>query len=139
MVDIDRMNIFIHAAQTLNFSETAKFFHVSQPTISKNIQDLEKELGVPLFHRMGGKLHLTDTGQSLLPWAHRLIHLSNEVEKIARSSEDEVSRTGKNRLYNIFRQIYPSTFSCTLQAKISTGSPEYSCLYSGGCGFPPAG
>lgn len=91
MVDINRLMVFLNASQTLNFSETAQHLHVSQPTVSKHIHDLEKELGVQLFTRSGGKMRLTDAGQSLLPWARKLVHLSSDMEKIARSIGNEVS------------------------------------------------
>jgi DNA-binding transcriptional LysR family regulator len=71
-LDIDRLNAFIDAAQTLNFSETAQHLHVTQPTVSKYMRDLEQNLGVRLFDRSGAGLRLTEAAQTILPWARRL-------------------------------------------------------------------
>ncbi len=56
---------FCHAAKTSNFSKTAEQLGVSQPTISLQIQSLEKQLGVTLFARRGPKITLTPEGQQL--------------------------------------------------------------------------
>jgi len=49
MVDLLRIETFLHAAENLNFSETARILHLTQPTVSHHIKNLEKELGVELF------------------------------------------------------------------------------------------
>ena len=53
MVDLLRIETFIHAAEHLNFSEAARILHLSQPTVSHHIKNLEQELGVTLFQRGG--------------------------------------------------------------------------------------
>ena len=72
-MDIDRLNAFIDAAQTLNFSETAQLLHVSQPTVSKYIRDLEQSLGVHLFDRSGGGYGLTEARRTIFPPARHLV------------------------------------------------------------------
>ncbi|MBE2198132.1 MAG: LysR family transcriptional regulator [Anaerolinea sp.] len=72
MLDLNKLNVFLHAAQTLNFSQTAQMLHISQPTVSKYVGELEREFDVILFDRDGGHLHLTNTGKTLLPWARQL-------------------------------------------------------------------
>lgn len=74
MIEPEQLNIFLQAAETLNFSETAKQLHVSQPTVSKRIQELERQLKINLFERSSGRLRLTDAGKKLQPWARKLIH-----------------------------------------------------------------
>jgi DNA-binding transcriptional LysR family regulator len=59
-MDFDfRLIVFYTAAQHLNFTKTASALFISQPAVSKNIQELEKKLGVPLFERKGNNLNLT--------------------------------------------------------------------------------
>src|SRR5262249_54479370 len=47
--------------------------HIAQPSLSKQIQALEVELGVRLFDRIGRRLELTDAGRLLLPYARRVL------------------------------------------------------------------
>jgi DNA-binding transcriptional LysR family regulator len=91
MIDLNRLNTFLEAAETLNFSETAQRLHVSQPTVSKYIRDLERDLGVQLFDRNGAGLRLTDTGQSLLPWARKLIQQSNDFSGMVKSFQEDIT------------------------------------------------
>lgn len=91
MLDLNRLNVFIQVAVTQNCSEAAKRLHISQPTVSKHIQNLEAELGVQLFERDGARLHITNAGITLLHWARRLVHLANDVEEMIKSMEESVT------------------------------------------------
>jgi Transcriptional regulator len=79
-MDFDfRLIVFYTAAQHLNFTKTASALFISQPAVSKNIQELEKKLGVPLFERKGNNLNLTDPGQILYKYAQQIINLYNQA------------------------------------------------------------
>jgi DNA-binding transcriptional LysR family regulator len=135
MVNIEHLFVFLDVTQTLSFSETAQRLHVSQPTVSKNIHDLESELGIKLFERTGAKPRLTEAGRALQPWARKLVIQSNELEDIARSINQDVTGSltiactttaGKYILPQLaarFRQQYPqvriSIPSCTQEDVIS--------------------
>ena len=56
----EQLSNFIQAAQCLNFTDVARRSFLTQPAISRQISDLEEQLGVPLFVRAGHKLLLTD-------------------------------------------------------------------------------
>ena len=58
-----RIKYFLHLAGSLNFSETARAFNVSQPALSKAIRRLEGELGGKLIRREGRFTHLTPLGR----------------------------------------------------------------------------
>jgi len=90
MVDINQLEIFLRSAETLNFSETAKQLHISQPTISHHIKALEQEMQVILFIRTNSGLQLTEAGRLLLPWAHRLVHDVNSMQAMMSSINEEV-------------------------------------------------
>jgi DNA-binding transcriptional LysR family regulator len=90
MVDINKIGTFLRAAETLSFSETAKQLHMSQPTISHHIKTLEQEMGVVLFTRTNTGLQLTEAGRLLLPWAHRLLHDTNNMQAMMSSIQDDV-------------------------------------------------
>lgn len=79
-MDFDfRLIVFYTAAQHLNFTKTASALFISQPAVSKNIQELEKKLGVPLFERKGNNLNLTDPGLILYKYAQQIINLYNQA------------------------------------------------------------
>jgi DNA-binding transcriptional LysR family regulator len=90
MIDLVRLKVFIYAAETLSFSEAAKRLHLTQPTISHHIKVLERDLGVILFERSGSGLHLTEAGRLLLPWAHKLIHQSIEMQDMMSSLQEKI-------------------------------------------------
>lgn len=60
-----QVDCFISAAETLNFTETAKLLFVSQPTVTHSIAALEDELGYPLFNRDKKQVTLTPAGRYL--------------------------------------------------------------------------
>jgi len=90
MVDIHKIETFLRATETLNFSETAKQMHMSQPTVSHHIKTLEQEMGVSLFTRTNTGLQLTEAGRLLLPWAPRLQHDTNSMQAMMSSIQEEV-------------------------------------------------
>lgn len=90
MVDINKIETFLHAAETLNFSETAKRLHMSQPSVSHHIKTLEQEMGAVLFTRTNTGLQLTEGGRLLLPWARRLLHDTNNMQAMMSSIQVDV-------------------------------------------------
>jgi DNA-binding transcriptional LysR family regulator len=90
MVDINKIETFLRAAETLNFSEAAKQLHVSQPTVSHHIKLLEQELSVVLFTRTNIGLELTEAGRVLLPWARRLMQDTNNMQAMMSSIQEDV-------------------------------------------------
>ncbi|MEK4630356.1 LysR family transcriptional regulator [Solibacillus sp. FSL R7-0682] len=72
-MDIRQLEYFVEVAKHLSFTKAASTLHVSQPSISKSIQNFEAELGVPLFYRSSKQLELTDAGQAVLVNALQVI------------------------------------------------------------------
>jgi DNA-binding transcriptional LysR family regulator len=64
---------FLHLARSGSFSEAARLQGVSQPALSRTVQQLEEVVGQRLFDRTTRSVALTPTGQELLPIAERLI------------------------------------------------------------------
>lgn len=63
-----------------NTTKAAEKFHISQPTISNAIKELENEFGVLLFRRANGRLHITLEGERFLKEAHELLCKADELE-----------------------------------------------------------
>ncbi|MGI6232211.1 MAG: LysR family transcriptional regulator [Prevotella sp.] len=72
-MEIRQLRYFVNAAKTLSFTEAARLSNVAQSTLSQQVKQLETELGVPLFHRMGKRIQLTTEGQTFLADAQRLL------------------------------------------------------------------
>lgn len=129
MIELSRLEIFLFAAEELNFSEAAKKLHISQPTVSHHIQLLEQELEVSLFERSSSGLHLTEAGQFLLPWAHKLIRETIEMQEMMASLQNKIvgylriacsTTTGKYllpqfaaRFHNQYPGVNITILSCT--------------------------
>ncbi|WP_244789160.1 transcriptional regulator CynR [Cupriavidus pauculus] len=64
---------FLAVADAGNFTRAAETLHVSQPTLSQQIRQLEESLGAPLFDRSGRMVRLTDAGQAYYVHARRAL------------------------------------------------------------------
>ncbi len=78
-----KLKIFYETAQTLNMTKVAKALYISQPSVSQAIQELEDELGVKMFDRIGKRLSLTYEGEVYLNYVRRVLNLYDEgLDKI---------------------------------------------------------
>ena len=73
-MDIRQLEYFVEVAKQLSFTKAAATLHISQPSLSKAIQNMEADLGVPLFYRSSKQLELTDAGQVVLSNAQQILN-----------------------------------------------------------------
>lgn len=128
---------FVCVAQTGNFSRAARQLNKDRSTVSQIIRNLEIDLGYELFDRTGKFPVLTEKGQNLLPYAHRLVLESNSFSSIATTQYDD-SETEINvglsglipadiisHAMQHFSLAYPHTavhwHSCTTNSEVKTG------------------
>ncbi len=78
-MDIRVLRYFIAVANEENISAAANYLHLSQPTLSRQLHDLEKELGTTLFIRGNRKITLTDEGLFLLERAKEIVGLVDKT------------------------------------------------------------
>ncbi len=78
-MDLNALNIFIEVAEHKSFTRAGEKLGYSQPTVSFQIKQLEKELGVQLFDRIGHTVNLTDAGRDALQYAQRICQMSQEM------------------------------------------------------------
>ncbi|MBR3949224.1 MAG: LysR family transcriptional regulator [Oscillospiraceae bacterium] len=78
-MDLRSLNIFIEVAELGSFTKAGEKLGYSQPTISFQIKQLEKEMGVPLFDRIGHTVSLTDSGRDALGYAQEICRMSQEM------------------------------------------------------------
>ena len=87
-MDIEKLESFLKLAKYEHFLKTADELYISQPALSKRIHAMEKELGVPLFHRMGNHTFLTVHGQAFRPYAESLVATYNSAKEYIRQIEN---------------------------------------------------
>ena len=73
------LKYFLMAAREENITRAAKLLHVTQPTLSRQLMQLEEELGVKLFHRSRHSILLTEDGLLLKRRAQELVALSDKT------------------------------------------------------------
>ena len=78
-MDQKSLTIFIQVAELGSFTRAGEALGYSQPTISFQIRQLENELGVQLFERIGHTVALTDAGRDALAYAQRICRLTQEM------------------------------------------------------------
>lgn len=74
-----RLKVFKTVADRLSFTKAAAELLISQPAVTKQINELERLLGKPLFLRHGNRISLTDDGVRLLEYANRILALYGEL------------------------------------------------------------
>lgn len=92
-MDSDSLKIFVTVAELHSFTQAGKLLHLTQPAISKRIGQLEDQLGVALFDRIGRQILLTDAGKTLLPRARAILNDVNDLKRSIDSLSTDISGT----------------------------------------------
>lgn len=80
-MDFRELQYVVTIAKHQSVSKAAQELYVSQPTLSKFVQNLEKELGQPLFKRLGNKFALTYAGERYVERARDLLISKKELDE----------------------------------------------------------
>lgn len=78
-MNLHQLRTFLAVAHTGSFTAAAREVHLTQPTVSTGVADLERSMGVRLFNRSGRKTSLTLEGRQLLSYAERIQDLVTEA------------------------------------------------------------
>ena len=78
-MELQHLKTFRAVCQRLSFSRAAGDLHYAQSTVSAQVQNLEDELGVRLFDRLGRRILLTEAGERLLNYADKMLDLEEEA------------------------------------------------------------
>ena len=92
-----KLKIFFETAKCLNMTKVAKSMYISQPSISQAIAELESDLDVKLFDRIGKRLYLTHEGEVYFEYSRRILNLYEEANSTIRSSKE--GQKGKIGIY----------------------------------------
>lgn len=91
MIETRLLHYFLAVAREQSITRAAETLHISQPTLSKQMMDLEQQLGKPLFVRGKKKITLTDEGAYFRSRAQEMMDLMTKTESIFRSDEDTIA------------------------------------------------
>jgi LysR family transcriptional regulator, low CO2-responsive transcriptional regulator len=108
-ITIRQLQIFESVAQHLSYTRAAEVLYLTQPAVSMQIKQLESEVAMPLFERMGKSLFLTEAGDELLVYARNISQQLTEVNDVL----DELRGSKKGRL-NIAVATTATSFSLKL-------------------------
>jgi DNA-binding transcriptional LysR family regulator len=86
-VELRHVRYFIAVAEYLNFSKAAQQLHIAQPPLSRQIRQLEEDLGVTLFLRNKRRVALTKAGQIFLVEARKLVVQAGHAMEAARHAQ----------------------------------------------------
>ena len=81
-MELAQLEAFLAAAERGSFRRAAEALYLSQPSLSARVHALEVELGVPLFHRMGRGVRLTEMGRAFRPYTERAIEALRQGREV---------------------------------------------------------
>lgn len=85
------LKYFLMVAREENITKAAQLLHITQPTLSRQLMQLEEELGCELFHRSKHRIYLTDDGMLLKKRAQDIIALAERTEKEFADKKEELA------------------------------------------------
>lgn len=80
-MDLKHLQTFLTLSEIKNFTKTAEHLHYAQSNVTTQIQQLEQELNVKLFERIGKSITLTSAGSDLIPYASKMLALSKDLAR----------------------------------------------------------
>ena len=92
-MEIRVLQYFLMVAREENITRAAQLLHLTQPTLSRQMIQLEEELGVALFHRSNHRVTLTEEGMLLRRRAQEIVDLADKTKMDIQRREQELSGT----------------------------------------------
>lgn len=119
-MDLRHLRYFVAVAEELHFTKAAERLHIAQPPLSKQIRQLEAEMGVTLLQRTNRHIELTDAGRVFLDKARQILQATSsaitetqrtqrgEIGKLAVGFFEHTSYTFLPPILRAYRQRYPT-------------------------------
>ena len=126
-MELTPLKYFVKLADVLSFTEASKELFITQSTLSLSIKQLEEELGVTLFDRIGKKIYLTDAGRDFLDCSRKAIE--EVASGIQHLKEMQHVYTGKIKIGVIY-SLFPLLNICVLKFTKAFPKAELSIVYS---------
>ena len=90
-MELRTLRYFLVVAREENITKAASLIHISQPSLSRQLMQMEEQLGVKLFHRSKHSVILTDEGRLLRRRAQEIVALADKAEKELAQGEEAIS------------------------------------------------
>ena len=111
-MELRQLRYFVAVAQELSFTKAAAKLHVAQPALSRQIRQLEDELGVRLLERNRRGTHLTDAGRVFFAEACALLEQSARAMTTARQANcGDSGRLNIGYVWGLFHSFAPAAIS----------------------------
>lgn len=111
-MELRHLRYFVAVAEDLNFTRAAEKLRLAQPSLTRQIHNLEEELGVRLLDRSRNQVSLTEEGKSFLVDARRLVALSLEsVKSVQRFSRGDSVQLNLGYLFKFNFDLLPATLT----------------------------
>ena len=115
-MELRHLRYFVAVAEALNFTRAAEKMHLAQPSLTRQIHNMEEELGVRLLDRAKNQVSLTEEGISFLVDARRLVALSLEsVKSVQRFGRGEATQLNVGYLFKFNFDLLPATLKTFYQ------------------------
>jgi len=109
-MELRHLRYFVAVAEALSFTKAAENLHLAQPSLTRQIKDLEAEIEVRLIDRSGRRISLTQEGESFLLDARRLLsECAQSVQAVQRLNRGESGQLNIGYVANIYHDLLPAT------------------------------
>ncbi len=111
-MELRHLRYFVAVAEGLSFTRAAARLHLAQPSLTRQIHNLENELGVRLLDRSRNHVALTEEGRAFLIDARRILALATEsIQAVQRLSRGETGKVNIAYLSNFDFELLPETLA----------------------------
>ena len=107
-MELLNLKTFLRAAALKSFTAAGRELGYSQANISAQIRQLEREVGAPLFDRIGRRVSLTQYGDALLPYARSIVSTAAEMTSLLRREEDLDGTIRVGMVESLFDALAPA-------------------------------
>ena len=105
---LQQINCFTVLSEVLHYTKAANLLFISQPSLSYTISQMEKELGVALFEKMGKNVKLTKYGEAFLPHAKESLAALERGRESIRRLEQPANSINLGYIYSLSFDFLPS-------------------------------
>ena len=137
-MELRHLRYFVHVAEEQHYGRAAERLRIAQPALSRQIQDLEEEIGFKLFDRLPRGVKISAAGKSFLVDARRILHEVNEAA--AHAKRVASGQSGTLRVESVsWHGVVPDSFrefrarqpDAELQLKPSSSAEQTEAVHSG--------
>ena len=116
-MELRHLRYFVAVAEALSFTKAAENLRLAQPSLTRQIKDLEAEIGVRLFDRSGKRISLTQEGEAFLLDTRRLLaECAQSVQAVQRLSAGESGQLNIGYIANVYHDLLPATLGAFRRA-----------------------